>query len=795
MLYFNVEIYSREQIESVISNIYKGNFYQDLAVISFCDRGTEPGDRVNYSGVCSRVMYIEIDDLEIGDLKEEGYTYDTFFPEANEAAEFIIDAYKNGMDIICQCEYGQSRSAGCAAAILEHFYHMGITVFTDYRRYPNRLVYHKLFEALNHREERVELHLHTNMSQIEGVSSAKELIMCVADNGQKAVAITDNGVVQAFPEAERIAAEMSSQTKIIYGMEGNLCDCLPNEHTTLTIFAKNQEGLGNLYMLVSWSHLENMIEGKPYITKAKLSEFRRGLLVGSSTETGELYRAILSGKTEGELIEIARFYDYLEICHSMPREDVLKIIRLGTQLDIPVCAVGNVYFPNDEEIVYHILLGDEPRCVESSNCTELFLWSTEKMLLKFKYLGEEKAYEVVVTNTNLIADMIGDLRIIPTEIPMVIMNGIGEFYKDDAIICAGVIETISEFEAEEHVREYAKKYDLAWNNDKIKYFAKYCERHKKGVSRLCGKNLIFPKGYAAEYATLLQYADNGKDMVTHFDFSWFQNYIEQVFFPAVDHDRLRELEKLTGIKADDIPINDPDIYSLFTLSDALALVRDGHEILCGTLSIGEFSDYTMDDIVSLCKPKNFEDMVKVCGLYYSPDNWYDSVRKLICSGTAELKEIPAVREDIVEYLVSKGVEPASADEIMEITMFGTATTKLMPEHIKTMLEHGVPEWYIESLKKFGFLFPRSVISEYVKYMARLAWYDLYYPPEYYKVYFESKRDILDRSIIRSGAGMIYKNICDMRRDMVVWWDEPELLPLLKTAYEAICRGVELAGIV
>lgn len=102
----HVEIYSREQIESVISNIYKGNFYQDLAVISFCDRGTEPRGRVDYSGVCSRVMYIEIDDLEIGDLKEEGYTYDTFFPEVNEAAEFIIDAYKNGMNIICQCEYG-----------------------------------------------------------------------------------------------------------------------------------------------------------------------------------------------------------------------------------------------------------------------------------------------------------------------------------------------------------------------------------------------------------------------------------------------------------------------------------------------------------------------------------------------------------------------------------------------------------------------------------------------------------------------------------------------------------------
>lgn len=790
-----VRIYSRE----VIENHYKEEFYQDLAVISFCDRGTEPQDRVDYSSICDCVMYIEIDDLDYGDLKEEGYTYDTFFPEANEAAEFIIDAYKNGMNIICQCEYGESRSAGCAAAILEHFYHMGITVFTDYRRYPNKLIYHKIIEALNHREERVELHLYTNMSQTGGVSSAEEIILNAAEIEQKAVAITDNGVVQAFPKADRIAAEMSNRIKIIYGMEGNLCDCLPNEHTTLTILAKNQEGLGNLYRLVSWSHLENMIEGKPYITKEKLSEFRSGLLVGSGTEAGELYRAVSSGKTEGELIEIARFYDYLEICHTMPREAVFKIIHLGIQLDIPVCAVGNVYFPSCEnEFVYLILTGDDPYHTDYSNCTGLLLYSTEGMLLKFKYLGEEKAYEVVVTNTNLIADMIDELRIIPTDIPMVIMKGADDFYKDDTMICAGAIESVSESEAEEHVREYAKKYDLDWNDKTIKFFTGYYHRQKKGVSKLCGTNLIFPKGYAAEYITPLQYADNGKDVVSHFDFSGFQNYMEHVSFPAVDHDRLSKLERLTGIKADDIPIDDPDIYGLFTLSNVFAPVSDEHEFLRGTLYIREFSNDTMDDIVFLCNPKNFEDLVKVCGLYYSLGGWYYNVRNLISGGTAELREVVSVRDDIVDHLVSRGVESAAAIEIMEITMFGTAKIKLLPEHIKTMLEHGVPEWYIESLKKFRFLFPRSVIAEYAKYMAGLAWYDLYYPREYYKVYFESKRELLDKEvldIICGGADEIYKKICNMRRNMAMWGEKSELMQLLINAYEAICKGVELAGIV
>ncbi len=141
----NVQIYSRTDIEKLIA---EGNFPQNTAVISFCDSGTKPRERLNYSGVCSRVMYIELDDLELDELNEKGYSYDTFFPEADETAEFIIDAYKNGMNIICQCEYGQSRSAGCAAAIKEHFIYDGISLFADYRYYPNKVVYHKVLDAL-----------------------------------------------------------------------------------------------------------------------------------------------------------------------------------------------------------------------------------------------------------------------------------------------------------------------------------------------------------------------------------------------------------------------------------------------------------------------------------------------------------------------------------------------------------------------------------------------------------------------------------------------------------------------
>lgn len=144
-----VAIYSREKVENLIAD---SQFPSNTAVISFCDPELKHSDKnytcVNYSNVCSDVIYCEVDDLDLDYLPEKGYTYDSYFPEAIELAEFINKAYRDGKDIICQCEYGQSRSAGCAAAILEHFYHRGIDIFAEYKYYPNQVVYHKVFDSL-----------------------------------------------------------------------------------------------------------------------------------------------------------------------------------------------------------------------------------------------------------------------------------------------------------------------------------------------------------------------------------------------------------------------------------------------------------------------------------------------------------------------------------------------------------------------------------------------------------------------------------------------------------------------
>lgn len=147
----NVKIYSREAMEELLKN----NLLDNTAVITFYDPPTKRNpqwDRpVDYTGKCDRVFPVGIHDIDIEILGDYGLTYDTYFPESEKLAEFIYKAKQDGLDIICQCEYGQSRSAACAAAILEHFYGTGISIFVDYRYYPNQVVYHKVFDALENK--------------------------------------------------------------------------------------------------------------------------------------------------------------------------------------------------------------------------------------------------------------------------------------------------------------------------------------------------------------------------------------------------------------------------------------------------------------------------------------------------------------------------------------------------------------------------------------------------------------------------------------------------------------------
>lgn len=143
-----LSIYSRAAAEELIN----GAFPENTAVISFYDppsrRNLKEYAPVDYKGRCERLLAVGVNDIDIEILPDYGLTFESYLPEANDIAEFILSAIEDGLDIICQCEYGQSRSAACAAAIREYYNRSGIKIFADYRYYPNQLIFNKIYTAL-----------------------------------------------------------------------------------------------------------------------------------------------------------------------------------------------------------------------------------------------------------------------------------------------------------------------------------------------------------------------------------------------------------------------------------------------------------------------------------------------------------------------------------------------------------------------------------------------------------------------------------------------------------------------
>ncbi len=320
------------------------------------------------------------------------------------------------------------------------------------------------FEKEDREDTRIELHCHTNMSAKDAVSSAGDIINYAARLGQKAIAITDHGVVQAYPAAAGAVKKLRKNPdyadfKVIYGVEGYLVDDEKNDLSKLNskeigklrrhiiMLVSDFVGLKNLYKLVSEAHL-NDFHGRPCTLKSKLKAHREGLIIGSACEAGELYTAIVDGENDEKLKEIAEFYDYLEIqpvgnnefmvrASAEPdhvdkrngtvtpnrlrhvrsldviREFNRKVVGLGEEMGKLVVATGDVHFlKKEDEIIRKVLLAGQG-FEDFDHQAPLYLHTTAEMLEEFSYLGEEKAYEIVVTNPNAISD-----RISPDIIPV-----------------------------------------------------------------------------------------------------------------------------------------------------------------------------------------------------------------------------------------------------------------------------------------------------------------------------------------------------------------------------------------
>ncbi len=338
----------------------------------------------------------------------------------------------------------------------------------------------KYVETDNHEGlKRVELHCHTNMSAKDAVSSGADIVNQAFKWGHKAIAITDHGVVQSYPAvagAVKGIRKKGGDFKVIYGVESYFVDDIKNDISGMNakqiakiryhqiILVKNLVGLKNLYKLVSEAHLHDY-KGRPITLRSKLDELREGLILGSACEQGELYQAIIDGKGHDELVRIASYYDYLEIQPLgnnafMVRESSLpdktdkktgevipnrfrkvtsnevikdfnrKVVEIADELSKPVVATGDVHFlKKSDDIIRKILMAGQG-FDDFDNQAPLYLKTTDEMLGDFDYFGD-RAEEFVITNPNMIADMIdGDVIPVPDGNYPPVIEGSDELLRD-----------------------------------------------------------------------------------------------------------------------------------------------------------------------------------------------------------------------------------------------------------------------------------------------------------------------------------------------------------------------------
>lgn len=290
-------------------------------------------------------------------------------------------------------------------------------------------------------DKRVELHCHSQMSDNDGISTPEEIVATAVNWGQKAVAITDHGVVQAFPDAAKEAAKWAKkgkEIKVIYGLEGYLypdedakkpdgsIDIKKNRTYHIILLAKNQEGIKNLYKLVSTSHIDYFYK-KPRLPRSVIDVHRAGLIIGSACEAGEVYQSVVAGKNDDELKRIASYYDYLEIQplgnnQFMIQEGIAKdndelisfnkkVLEIGDLIGVPTVATTDAHYPTPEAAIYRNIIMNAIGYKDTQS-DSLYMRTTDEMLKEFEYLGD-RAEEVVITNTNKIANMIGEASPVP----------------------------------------------------------------------------------------------------------------------------------------------------------------------------------------------------------------------------------------------------------------------------------------------------------------------------------------------------------------------------------------------
>lgn len=365
---------------------------------------------------------------------------------------------------------------------------------------------------------------------------------------------------------------------------------------------------------------------------------------------------------------------------------------------------------------------------------------------------------------------------------------------------AGTVGTMAFKTAFGYVKKYYEEHGIRKRNAEISRISNACEGIKRTTGQHPGGIIVLPHGEEIHSFTPVQRPANDMNVdtiTTHFDYHAIDhNLLKLDILGHMDPTMMRMLADLTGIDpVRDIPLDSKETMSLFKNTSALGITPD--DIMgtpLGALGIPEFgTDFAMQMLIE-AKPEGISDLIRISGLSHGTDVWLNNAQDLIKEGKATIRTAICTRDDIMVYLIYKGLDESRAFNIMESVRKGKG---LKPEDEEYMIEKGVPDWYIWSCKQIKYMFPKAHAAAYVMMAWRIAYCKIYYPLEYYTAFFTIRASAFSYELMCFGKEKLeynYKLLLDKKNNKTATNKEEETLKDMRIVQEMYARGFEFEPI-
>ncbi len=375
-------------------------------------------------------------------------------------------------------------------------------------------------------------------------------------------------------------------------------------------------------------------------------------------------------------------------------------------------------------------------------------------------------------------------------------------FGEDNVYRAGTIGTVADKTAFGFVKGYCEDKGLGdMRTAEVERLAIGCTGVKRTTGQHPGGIVVVPDYMEVSDFTPFQFPaedPTAEWRTTHFDYhSIDQCLLKLDILGHSDPTQLRLIQLQSGTDILKVPLDDKETMSIFTSTEALGVTKE--QIMCntGTLGIPEFGTPFTIKLVEDTKPTSFAELIKISGLSHGTDVWLGNAQELIANNIVPFKDTIGCRDDIMVYLMYNGVKPIKAFKIMEFVRKGKASKdpETWKEHVKTMQEANIPDWFIGSCQKIKYMFPKAHAAAYVISAFRIAWYKVHMPVYFYSSWYTSKATDVDVENMIKGYNSIKARLEDIQaKGYEATNKENGQAESLKVALEATARGIKFLNV-